>query len=136
MRSKISLVAAIILALVSLHTASAAQKRNITEKDLFDFVWVADPQISPDGSTVAFVRVWVNEKKDGYNTSIWGVSTADGQVRQLTSGIRDSSPRWSPDGHSLAFVRVTEKDGRPDTPQRRRSAIGRLVACRSAIIEP
>jgi hypothetical protein len=38
-----------------------AQKRNITEKDLFDFVWTGDPQISPDGSRVAFVRVTVNE---------------------------------------------------------------------------
>jgi dipeptidyl aminopeptidase/acylaminoacyl peptidase len=95
----------------------SAQKRNITEKDLFDFVWVADPQVSPDGSTVAFVKVWVDEKKTGYNTTIWTVSTADGQVRQLTSGVHDSSPRWSPDGRYLAFVRVTEKDGRPDTPQ-------------------
>src|ERR1700674_1781619 len=33
-----------------------AQKRNISEKDLFNFVWAADPQISPDGSRVAFVR--------------------------------------------------------------------------------
>ncbi len=43
-----------------------AQKRNITEKDLFDFVWIGDPQISPDGSRVLFVRVTVNVKKDGY----------------------------------------------------------------------
>ena len=35
----------------------AAEKRPISEKDLFSFVWVADPQISPDGSQVAFVRV-------------------------------------------------------------------------------
>src|ERR1043166_4231624 len=50
-----------------------AQKRNITEKDLFDFVWIGDPQISPDGSRIAFVRVTVNEKKEAYNTSIWTV---------------------------------------------------------------
>ena len=28
--------------------AASAQKRNITEKDLFDFTWVGDSQISPD----------------------------------------------------------------------------------------
>jgi dipeptidyl aminopeptidase/acylaminoacyl peptidase len=94
-----------------------AQKRNITEKDLFNFNWIADPQVAPDGSRVAFVKVTVNDRKDGYNTSIWMVSTATGETKQLTSGIRDSAPRWSPDGKYLVFVRVTEKDGRPDVPQ-------------------
>ena len=36
-----------------------AQKRSITEKDLWDFVWIGDPQVSPDGSRVAFVWVTV-----------------------------------------------------------------------------
>jgi len=94
-----------------------AQKRNITEKDLFSFNWIADPQVSPDGSRVAFVKVTVNERKDGYNTAIWTVSTATAETKQLTSGMRDSSPRWSPDGKYLVFVRVPEKDGRPDQPQ-------------------
>src|SRR5207237_2415962 len=58
-------------------TASAAEKRLITERDLFDFVWVGDAQVSPDGSRVAVVRVTVNENKEGYNTSIWLVPTAD-----------------------------------------------------------
>ena len=34
--------------------------RSITEVDLFRFVWIGDPQISPDGVEVAFVRVAVN----------------------------------------------------------------------------
>ena len=75
--------------------AAAAQKRNITEKDLFDFNWVGDSQISPDGSAVAFVRVTVNAKKDGYDTSIWSVSTnGSEEPHRLSSGTRDSSPRW------------------------------------------
>lgn len=106
------------LVLVSFGAPSVyAQKRSITEKDLFNFVWIADPQISPDGSTVAFVKVTVNEKKDGYNTAIWIVSPATGESRQLTNGIRDSSPRWSPDGKYLMFVRSAEKDGRPEPAQ-------------------
>ena len=52
-------------------------KRTMTEKDLFKFVWVADPQISPDGTRVAFVRVTVDEKKDQYDTSIW-IARTDG----------------------------------------------------------
>jgi dipeptidyl aminopeptidase/acylaminoacyl peptidase len=98
--------------------ANAFEKRNITEKDLWDFVWIGDPQVSPDGSRVAFVRVTVNDKKEGYNTSIWSVQVAGGEApRQLTKGEHDSTPRWSPDGKFLLFLRSTEKDGKPEPPQ-------------------
>ena len=95
-----------------------AQRRPITDKDLFAFVWVADPQISPDGSQVAFVRVTVDEKKDAYDTAIW-LAKADGSEppRAITGGTRDTSPRWSPDGRRLAFLRSVEKDGRPQPAQ-------------------
>src|SRR6266571_6015688 len=98
--------------------ALSAQKRNITEKDLWDFVWIGDPHVSPDGSRVAFVRATVNEKKEGYNTSIWSVPVSGSEgPHQLTKGDHDSTPRWSPDGKFLLFVRATEKDGKPDPPQ-------------------
>src|SRR5688572_31838527 len=103
---------------VAASTANAADKRNITEKDLFDFVWIGDVQVSPDGSRVAFVRVTVNEKKEGYNTSIWTVPTAGNEApHRLTTGERDSTPRWSPDGKYLCFTRTVEKEGKPEPPQ-------------------
>lgn len=95
----------------------AAEKRTITEMDLFKFVWIADAQISPDGSRVAFLRVWVNQKADRYDTALWIVSTSGGAPRQITAGPRDGSPRWSPDGKSLAFIRSPERDGRPQPAQ-------------------
>lgn len=86
-----------------------AQKRSITEKDIFHFNWIGDPQISPDGARVAFVKVTVDEKKTGYDTAIWSVSTrGDEQPRRMTDGKHDSSPRWSPDGKWLVFVRAPE----------------------------
>ncbi|MGD9906349.1 MAG: prolyl oligopeptidase family serine peptidase [Vicinamibacterales bacterium] len=103
------------VALLSSATAPLqAQRRGITEQDLLQFVWVADPQISPDGSRIVFVRVVVDETQDQYDTSLW-LARSDGAEppRQLTTGTRDSAPRWSPDGRRIAFVRPVEKDGRP-----------------------
>ena len=95
-------------------------KRGITERDLFDFTWVADPQLSPDGSRVAFTRVVVDDKRTGYETSIWTVATTgtDAPVR-MTNGKHDAGPRWSADGSRIAFVRGGEKDedGKPRPPQ-------------------
>ena len=85
----------------------AADKRPITEKDIFDFVWIGDAQVSPDGSRVAFVRVTVNEKKDRYETELWLMPATPGATaRRLTNGPSDSSPRWSRDGKMLAFLRA------------------------------
>ncbi|HEX9249853.1 MAG TPA: hypothetical protein VF856_10155, partial [Gemmatimonadaceae bacterium] len=99
---------------------SAAQgRRPIAETDLFKFVWAADPEISPNGSQVAFVRVNVNEDKDRYETQIF-VVPADGSAppRPLTSGRNDRSPRWSPNGREIAFVRTPEPvDGKSKPPQ-------------------
>ena len=107
-----------LIVLLAGTTTVFAQKRNITEKDLFDFVWIGDPQISPDGMRVAFVRITVNEKKEGYDTSIWSVPVAGGEEpHQLTKGDHDMAPRWSPDGKFLLFLRATEKDGKPEPPQ-------------------
>jgi hypothetical protein len=44
MRFRVSLLLIIV---VSLAAPALAQKRNITEKDLFNFVWIADPQVAP-----------------------------------------------------------------------------------------
>src|SRR2546427_235634 len=110
---------------LTMATPRAAGQRFITETDLFKFTWIADPQISPDGSTVAFVRVTVNEKENRYESSLYAVPTAASQSsgvsndtpRRLTSGIRDTSPRWAPDGKRIAFVRAIEKDGKGQPAQ-------------------
>ena len=63
--------AACVALLAFVASPALAQKRGITETDLLRFIWVADPQISPDGAHVVFVRVAADEKKDQYDTSLW-----------------------------------------------------------------
>src|SRR5262249_57605578 len=77
-------------------TAAGDHKRVITEKDLFQFTWVADPQICPDGTRVAYTKVTVNADKDDYETSLWLVSAEGGEPQPLTHGPHHRSPRWSP----------------------------------------
>jgi dipeptidyl aminopeptidase/acylaminoacyl peptidase len=114
---------AVVLSLSLLCQFAVAQtKRPITDKDLFRFQWIGDSQVSPDGTHVVFVRVNVNEKKDGYDTALWMVNTAgsDTPVR-LTSAKHDSQPRWSPDGKWIVFVRgpadAGSGEGRDHKPQ-------------------
>ncbi len=118
MRMKISVSAAsVALVVVCSVTASLAQtsapKRSITEKDIFDFVWVADPQLAPDGAHVVFTRVSMDGKRTGYETSIWMVSTSGGESPvRLTNGKQDSHARWSPDGNASPLFEPERRTNR------------------------
>src|SRR6266481_5664134 len=116
------IVLAIVTSLAAQNSTPQASpaKRAITEKDLFNFVWIADPQVSPDGSRVVFTRVVTDEKRIGYETSIWMVATSGNETPlRLTNGKHDVHAGWSPDGRYIAFVRGGEKDdsGKPRPAQ-------------------
>src|SRR5688500_14240483 len=97
------LAVAFVLA-ASVAAAATNGRRPITETDLHRFVWIADPRISPDGRQVAFVRVTVNDKRDGCDTAIWMVpADASAPPRAFTSGRRDS---YQPDDQDLFSVSV------------------------------
>jgi len=124
-----AIVTAPVILVLALVTSPAAQsstpqpsaaKRAITEKDLFNFVWIGDPQVSPDGSRAVFTRVVTDDKRTGYETSIWIVATSGNEApARLTSGKHDTHARWSPDGKLVAFVRGGDKDdsGKPRPSQ-------------------
>jgi dipeptidyl aminopeptidase/acylaminoacyl peptidase len=108
----------VCVALLASAVPGAQSRRLITEQDLLKFTWVADPQVSPDGTTVAFVRVTVNEKENRYDTSLFLVPASGAAApRRMTYGTRDTAPRWAPDGKRLVFLRSIEKDGKPQPPQ-------------------
>ncbi|QOR36586.1 S9 family peptidase [Clostridium sp. 'deep sea'] len=82
-------------------------KRRITVEDLYNMKWISDPQISPDGSLIAYVLKTVDPKdKMKYQNHIWMVPT-DGsreayQFTNLCSS--ETNPRWSPDSKTLIFT--------------------------------
>ncbi|MES2136032.1 MAG: S9 family peptidase [Pseudomonadota bacterium] len=80
-----------------------------TGRDLFDLSAASDPQISPDGRSVAYVRRSADIMTDKMRSSIWLINVATGEQRPLAAGPGDhSSPRWSRDGRRLAFVSTAE----------------------------
>ncbi len=86
-----------------------AAKRLIKADDLLQYVFVSDPQISPDGSTIVFTRKHIGGKNE-YLTNLWMVdSHGKSEPRQFTSGGKDHSPRWSSDGQRIAFIGGREK---------------------------
>jgi dipeptidyl aminopeptidase/acylaminoacyl peptidase len=66
---------------------------------------VGDPQLSPDGRTVAFSVGTVDMAGNRVVSQIYTVSIDGSGLKQLTNGDRSSSsPRWSPDGKRIAFT--------------------------------
>ena len=83
--------------------------RAMVPQDLTRIRFASDPQIAPDGRTVAVVVTTLSEEKDEYLSNIWIVSAAGGEPRRFTTGPRrDTAPRWSPDGSRLAFISERE----------------------------
>src|SRR6266542_5227550 len=75
-------------------------------EDVYELTGVADPRLSPDGRTVAFVVWRMDREANEYKGNVW-LAPVDGSAppRQLAFGRRrDADPRWSPDGTMLAFT--------------------------------
>jgi dipeptidyl aminopeptidase/acylaminoacyl peptidase len=87
---------------------------SIEPTDYHDIVRVSDPQVSPGGLSVAFVRQ-VPDGSRTYESTIYTVS-ADGTGPQVPFSMEDggdSQPRWSPSGDRLAFVSTHGTNDRP-----------------------
>ncbi|HEX9163901.1 MAG TPA: hypothetical protein VF980_19485, partial [Thermoanaerobaculia bacterium] len=90
---------------VFLILAVSAAARTIDVDDIMKTVNVSDPQISPDGKSIAVVVSRPNVAEDRFDSEIALVDVASGKPRTLTYDRKHvSSPRWSPSGDRLAFL--------------------------------
>ena len=94
----------IIAFLLCVTTVSAQTKTNLELTDIFDYEFVSDPQISPDGSKIIYVRNFKDIMTDKNLSNLWIVNFDGSQNRPLTTGNHnDYYPRWSHDGKKIIF---------------------------------
>lgn len=92
-------------ALLIILFATTALADRWSPDDRFRLTGVSDPQIAPDGKTVAVVVSRPNVKDNRNETEIVAVDIGTGAQRPLTYERRGvAAPRWSPDGERLAFL--------------------------------
>ncbi len=86
--------------------------RTIQGSDLFGLEVASDPQISPDGTRIAYVRRSNDVMTDRTRPTIWLIDVRTGAQAPLITGPgAHSQPRWSPDGKRLAYVSTGEGGG-------------------------
>jgi acylaminoacyl-peptidase len=89
-----------------------AQTNKLTINDIFHLESATDPQISPDGKRIVYVRGFSDIMSDQRKSNLWIVNFDGTDHRPLTTGnYNDTSPRWSPDGSQLIFI--SNRDGSP-----------------------
>src|SRR5690242_21165448 len=108
MKRLLSLSLITILTVVSVlakSSPSQSETKAFTINDLIAVRRVADPQLSPDGRSVAFTITDTDKAANRRSTQIYLMSSRGGDSRQLTKEkVSSSTPRWSPDGTKIAFV--------------------------------
>lgn len=91
----------------------AQGRRPMSIDDLLSYVRVADPQLSPDGRRVLFVRTTTAMPAATRNADIWMVpADGSGPPRPfIESAKSDNSPRFIGNGSRVAFI--SSRDGTP-----------------------
>ena len=100
----------LLVLLLGFQTAEAAAQKPLTPADIFQLEYAADPQISPDGQWILYVRQWQDPMADRRYSNLWMVKADGSDHRPLTTGkFTESQPRWSPDGKRVVYL--SNRDG-------------------------
>jgi len=97
-------LAALLLCALPAVSFPQAVKPVFKPLDVFDLQWVNDPQVSPDGRSIAYVRMNFDIKADKPRGVVWMVGADGNHARPLSSAASSNAPRWSPDGTRLAYL--------------------------------
>ncbi|HSB08577.1 MAG TPA: S9 family peptidase [Blastocatellia bacterium] len=112
-------LAAIGFALVCYSSPTVAQQRSdrLAVSDIFDMEIATDPQISPDGEKIIYVRQFSDIMTDKRYSNLWIINFDGTNNRPLTTGnFNDTSPRWSSDGTRIIYV--SDRSGSPQIFER------------------
>src|SRR5580704_1594435 len=83
----------------------AAQKAPFDVQALLKIARISEPQLSPDGKTVAFTVQTVDLDQNTKPKQIYVVPTDGGTPRQITTqGTDNQRPQWTPDSKSIVFI--------------------------------
>ena len=110
---------AICFALACFLSPAVAQEKSdrLTVSDIFDVEIAADPQISPDGEKIIYVRQFSDIMTDKRYSNLWIINFDGNNNRPLTTGnFSDYSPRWSSDGTRIIYI--SDRAGSPQIYQR------------------
>ncbi|HET6545361.1 MAG TPA: S9 family peptidase [Rhodanobacteraceae bacterium] len=93
-------------------TPASGPSRVLTGADLFGLEVAGDPEIAPDGRSIAYVRHSNDIMTDRTRATIWLIDVASGRQTPLVAGPGShSQPRWSPDGSKLAYISSADGGG-------------------------